>query len=310
MPVAAITGATGFIGRVIVNQLLAQGWQVRALARSADGCSVLRAAGIHAVIQGDLKDPSALTELTQGVDALIHCAGAVRGAHYEDFESVNVSGTQALLAALPDKTLPVVMLSSLAAREPQLSHYARSKRAMEGLLQSDDAPPNYLVLRPPPVYGPGDRELMPLFQAFAKGLAPLPAPASARVSLLYVEDLAAAVITWLQADKRRSGIYEIHDGRPQGYTWNDVIATAEQLLNRRIRKLHLPEAPLKLWGRANARASRLLGYAPMLTPGKVRELRHTNWVCDNSDLQRDLNWHPAVQLSEGLVRTCGWGRAD
>ncbi len=308
MPVAAITGATGFIGSVIAQQLLAEGWQVRALARSSSGQQTLRTGGINTIVSGDLNDRGALRELTSNADAVVHCAGAVRGAHYHEFESANVEGTAALLQAMPEKPLPVVLLSSLAAREPELSHYARSKRAMEALLQGEHAPASYLALRPPPIYGPGDKELMPLFRAFAKGLAPLPTPANARVSLLYVDDLANAVISWLQQDQPESGIFEIHDGQPQGYTWDEVVATAEHLLGRRIRKVHLPGAPLKLWGRANAQVSRLLGYAPMLTLGKVRELRHADWVCDNTPLQRVLDWQPDIGLSEGLRRTCGWGK--
>ena len=306
MPLAAITGATGFIGGVIAQKLLAQGWQVCALSRSASSAERLKNAGLTPV-SDDLDNPDSLHKLMQSCDAVVHCAGAVRGASYADFEATNVSGTEQLIAAMPDKQLPLVLLSSLAAREPGLSHYARSKREMETLLDSADAPPTCLVLRPPPVYGPGDRELMPLFQAFEKGLAPLPAPADARVSLIYVDDLAAAVVAWLQRKNRSSGVYEIHDGQPQGYTWDEVVAVAEKLLNRRIRKIHLPSAPLRLWGRANAQASRILGYAPMLTPGKVRELRHANWVCDNADLQKMLDWYPQVSLSEGLQRTCGWG---
>lgn len=308
MPVAAITGATGFIGRVIAARLINNGWQVRALARSADGQRAVKKIGATPV-PGDLQSPDSLHKLITGADAVVHCAGVVRGANYRDFEAVNVNGTAALLRAMPNKRIPVVLLSSLAAREPGLSHYSRSKQAMEGLLGGALAPNDCLILRPPPVYGPGDRELMPLFQAFAKGLAPLPAPGGARVSLLYVDDLAEAVLTWLQQTSRASGVYELHDGNPQGYTWDEIVATAEELLGRRIRKIRLPGAPLQLWGHANAYASRIFGYSPMLTPGKVRELRHANWACDNAGLERNLDWQPRVLLRDGLQLTCGWGQS-
>lgn len=308
MPTAAITGATGFIGRVITRQLLAQGWQVRALARSAPGRQMLEELGAD-VQSGSLSEIESLRQLTQGVDAVVHCAGSVRGVDYSDFEAVNVRGTANLLGVLSDRKTPLVVLSSLAAREPQLSHYARSKREMEGLLASSQAPAQWLALRPPPVYGPGDRELMPLFQALARGLAPLPAPPGARVSLLYVDDLANAVLAWLQQDKRESGVYEIHDGQAGGYSWDEIVATAQALTGRRIRKLHLPAAPLQIWTRANAGLARVLRYAPMLTPGKLRELRHDDWVCDNAALQQHLDWQPQINLTQGLTLTCGWGQS-
>lgn len=308
MPLTAITGATGFIGTVITQQLLAAGHAVRALARSSDGRRALEALGAE-VVDGVLADEQALARLTADADAVVHCAGAVRGADYPDFEAVNVDGTANLLRALPDRGVPLVVLSSLAAREPQLSHYARSKRAMEALLAQPDAPEAWLALRPPPVYGPGDRELLPLFQTMARGVAPLPAPPDARVSLLYVDDLATAVVAWLQSDTRVNGVYELHDGQPGGYAWDDVVATAEQLLGRRIRRLRLPGAPLRAVSRVNLGLARVLRYAPMLTPGKLRELQHTDWVCDNASLQRVLDWQPQTRLADGLQLTCGWGRA-
>lgn len=306
MPLAAITGATGFIGSVITRQLLAHGWRVRALVRSAAGGQALEAIGAD-IQAGSLTDVESLRELTRQADAVVHCAGAVRGVDYSDFKTVNVRGTANLLGALPDREMPLVVLSSLAAREPQLSHYARSKREMEALLGSSQTATQWLALRPPPVYGPGDRELMPLFQSLARGLAPLPAPPGARVSLLYVDDLARAVLAWLQQSKRESGVYALHDGQPHGYSWDEIVATAQALTGRRIRKLHLPAAPLQVWTRANAGLARVLRYAPMLTPGKLRELRHDDWVCDNAALQQHLNWQPQTTLTAGLKLTCGWG---
>lgn len=261
------------------------------------------------VQSGSLTDIQSLRELTRDADAVVHCAGVVRGADYDDFEAINVGGTASLLSAIPEQNIPLVVLSSLAAREPQLSHYARSKRAMEALLTQENAPQQWLALRPPPVYGPGDRELMPLFQALARGLAPLPAPPGARVSMLYVEDLAAAVFAWLQQEEREKGVFAIHDGQPNGYSWDDIVAIAEQLTGRRVRKLHLPAMPLRAWTRTNAGLARLLGYAPMLTPGKLRELRHADWVCNNAALQQHLAWQPQVKLPQGLCLTCGWGPA-
>lgn len=307
MPIAAMTGATGFIGAVIAGQLLELGWDVRALVRTTSaGHHRLEASGVQ-VVSGALSNEAALRELTQGVDAVVHCAGAVRGAAWSDFASVNVDGTANLLHALPDRSVPIVVLSSLAAREPQLSHYAHSKRVMESLLEGPEAPGQRLVLRPPAVYGPGDRELMPLFQTMAHGFAPLPAPDGARVSLIYVDDLARAVVTWLQQGRRHSGVFELHDGQPQGYSWDEIVETAASLLGRRVRKLPLPDSLLKVWTRANAGLARALHYAPMLTPGKLRELQHPDWVCDNAALCAAIKWEPRIKLREGLQLTCGWG---
>ena len=148
-----------------------------------------------------------------------------------------------------------------------------------------------------------------MFDAFARGFAPLPGARSARVSLLYVNDLAAAIVAWLGASERASGVYEIGDGQAGGYSWDEVVATAETLLQRTIRRVPLPASAINGVARANRRAARWLGYAPMLTPGKLRELRHANWVCDNTPLQEVLDWAPRTSLARGMKYTCGWGAA-
>jgi len=257
-------------------------------------------------IVGGLNSEHALAGLVDGVDAVVHCAGAVRGACYDDFAEINVAGTKRLLNAIDGLELPLVVLSSLAAREPQLSYYARSKRAMEAAIERAPSPGACLILRPPAVYGPGDRELRPLFDAFARGIAPLPGAPDARVSLLHVDDLCAAIVTWLNASNRPVGVYEIGDDRIGGHSWDEVVATAETLLQRRIRRIRLPRGALSAVAHANTRLSRWLDYAPMLTPGKVAELRHGNWVCDNRRLQAVLDWQPRIGLAEGLATTCGW----
>ena len=301
----AVTGASGFIGTVVTRRLLARGYRVSALTRSSAARRGLQCDGAE-VVSGSLADPGALRRLVETADAVVHCAGAVRGRSYGAFANVNVQGAQNLLAALGDTAMPLVALSSLAAREPSLSHYARSKKAMEAVLNTADAPAERLILRPPAVYGPGDRELLPLFRAFERGFAPLPAPPEARVSLIFVEDLADAMIAWLTQANRRSGVFEIHDGQPRGYSWDEIIGIAQTLLHRRIRRIRIPGPALDSLAWGNAGLSRVLRYAPMLTPEKLQELRHPDWVCDNAPLQHVLDWQPRIDLARGLERTCGW----
>ncbi|MDZ7826716.1 MAG: NAD-dependent epimerase/dehydratase family protein [Gammaproteobacteria bacterium] len=167
----AVTGATGFIGRALCRRLTDLAVPVRALVRRAQA---ELPEGITRV-RGSLADPAALAELVRDARVVIHCAGAVRGAKRAAFDAVNVDGTAALIEAMSEQapTARLVLLSSLAAREPQLSDYAASKRAAEALLTSD-LPFDHCILRPTAVYGPGDVELQPLLAAMARGLAPVP----------------------------------------------------------------------------------------------------------------------------------------
>ncbi len=155
----ALTGATGFIGRRLCVTLAQDNHRVRALARNREAAARLLDPRTE-ILRGDLDSPEALRRLVRGCDAVIHLAGAVRGAKRQDFDAVNVAGTAQLLRAMDAVAaqVPLLFFSSLAAREPGLSHYARSKHLAEELLRAGTRERPCLILRPPAVYGPGDRE--------------------------------------------------------------------------------------------------------------------------------------------------------
>ncbi len=305
--VVAVTGATGFIGRNVCRQLLAAGFHVRALVRSPGAAHAMQQQGLE-LIHGALNDRASLIGLTDNVAAVVHLAGSVRGATQQQFDRVNVDGVKSLLDVLESAATPpaLLMLSSLAAREPRLSFYATSKRRGEQVLQQQARRVNWTVLRPPAVYGPGDKELLPLFRLAARGLLPLAGAASARFSLLFVDDLSYAVLAWLKSKQTAGQIYTLDDGTPTGYDWHSVAATIEHVCQRRVRLVALPEWLMDAVANVNNAASRVLDYAPMLTPAKLRELRHLDWVCDGTALQAALDWRPKVQLADGLQRTPGW----
>lgn len=291
----AVTGATGFIGSTILSMLRAEGWHVRALVR--------RQVELPAeLVHGDLLDDSALESLLNGAEAVIHCAGRVRGASAEAFEISNVQGTVRLakLAAAQPRAPRFLLISSLAAREPSLSWYAGSKYRAEQVLAQYIRKMPCTVFRPTAVYGPGDRELKPLFNAMQRGFLPIPGHGSARLSLLHVSDLVAAVRAWLTATATPVGPYELHDGTPNGYNWYDVRELGQETLNRRITLLPVPAALSGTAAWFNLWLGRIFGYAPMLTPGKIRELRHPDWRCDNSAAIRDLDWRPEIKLADSL----------
>ena len=302
--VVAITGATGFIGGAVARRLAAQGWLVRALVRGESRLAGPRQAGIEWV-PGDLAWPEILARLVDGARAVVHCAGAVRGLDESDFRSANVDGVLHLArAAASARSAPLfVFMSSLAAREPGLSPYAASKRAGEEALASGGAALRRVVLRPAAVYGPGDREMRPLLRMMMRGLALVPGNGTGRFSLLYVDDLVAAVERLLILDAAPAGPFELHDGRSGGYSWPEAAGIAARLRGRPVRVLGVPAALLAAVARVNAARARLFGAAPMLTPGKVRELGHPDWVCDNAPFCAATGWRPQVEFPEGLERT-------
>jgi nucleoside-diphosphate-sugar epimerase len=303
----ALTGATGFVGAALARRLTKAGYKIQAL---------IRPVSIHKKpldiaaewIEGDLNDRQSLGQLVNGVDAVIHCAGAVRGATREHFNSVNADG----LAHLVQKTVEqrptpkFLLISSLAARQPDLSHYAASKRQGERVLTDQSNRLSWTIYRPCAVYGPGEREMLPVFKLMAKGIAPVLGAGTGRISLIYVRDVAEAVVKWLDHDGCQSGTYELHDGHPNGYSWHEIIDTFRHLRSKAIVRLSVPMVLVKLVSRINLLAARITGYAPMLTPGKIQELSHPDWVCDNTALSSAIGWTPQILLPEGLKRTLNW----
>jgi nucleoside-diphosphate-sugar epimerase len=293
-----ITGATGFIGQRLVSTLLRQGEQVRALVRPEkypdqripEGCEQ---------ISGGLTDATDLAHVIAESRAIIYCAGSVRGRSGVDFAAANIIGIKSLLAVLGDseRPPPVLLLSSLAASRPHLSDYAYSKSEGEKLLRQQQGIP-WTILRPPAVYGPGDREMLPVLKMIRRGMIVHAGPRDQRLSLLHVDDLVNAIVTWLSAPQAcLHKTYAIDDGTPGGYDWK---AIGHAVSNKEVPVLRLPDTLLQASAKMNLLLSRLLGYSPMLSPGKVRELAQADWLCDNSAFSDATGWKPRLDLKQGV----------
>lgn len=232
--------------------------------------------------------------------AVVYCAGTVRGRVATDFAAANVEGLRTVLQALSRLEAPLppfLLISSLAASRPELSDYARSKHLGEQVLKEFPQVP-WTIIRPPAVYGPGEQELLPLLKLARRGLLARLGPPGQKFSLLHVNDLAAAVGAWLAVGRAcQQQTFEIDDGVIGGHDWSAVarLASSKQVLT-----LPIPRVLLNTAARTNWLLSGLLGYAPMLTAGKVRELTQQQWVADNTSFNAATGWQAEINLEQGL----------
>ena len=295
----ALTGGTGFVGGHLIDAALAAGHQVTALTRRAqpgrDGLTW---------IAGDLADAGALAHLVKGADTVIHVAGVLKARDATGFAKGNVEGTQAVLAAAERARIRrFVHVSSLAAREPQLSLYGASKATAEALVEQSKL--DWAIVRPPAVYGPGDKETLDLFRMARRGLIFMPPPG--RVSLIHVDDLARLLLALAAPDAPARLLLEPDDGRSGGWThreFGDALAKAVGVTARTV------STPRPLLGLASRLDRLVRGDDARLTPDRVAYFCHQDWVVNaNAAIPSGL-WRPQIATDSGLRQTADWYRSN
>ena len=293
----AVTGGTGFVGRHLLRLATGRGHVVRALTRSPQP----EQPGIT-WISGTLIKPRALCD---GVDAVIHVAGVVNARNPLEFHTGNVAGTAAMLnAAAAAGVRRFVHVSSIAAREPALSHYGASKAAAEALVAASGL--DWVMIRPPAVYGPGDADMLAVYRLIARGIAVV--PRGGRFSLIEAGDLAAALLDVTAGEV--GGPYEIDDGRPHGYSHADLARLIGAALGREPRLLQLSAAALRTGAAFDTARGWIVGDLPRLSFDRARYLAHPDWVVTPGiQLPPDV-WQPRVTAVGGIAATAAWYRAQ
>ncbi|MBA3896859.1 MAG: NAD(P)H-binding protein [Sphingomonadaceae bacterium] len=295
--IVALTGATGFVGGHVLRRLREGGHAVRALTRRP------RAATEGVVwIDGALDNETALARLCEGADATIHVAGVVNAPNARGFDAGNRLGTVAMLhAAEGGSARRFVHISSLVAREPGLSDYGASKRAAEDAVIVSGL--DWRVVRPPAIYGPGDTDMLALFQMAKRGLVLLPPPG--KLSVIHAGDLARLIVALAEAPE--GGLFEADDGREGAWTHAEFARAIGDAVGRKARGLHMSPALLRLGARIDRIAR---GDKAKLTPDRVGYFCHPDWTIDPALRPPVELWSPAIATPDGLAQTAAWYRGQ
>jgi uncharacterized protein YbjT (DUF2867 family) len=295
----AVTGGTGFVGAHLLRMALGQGYDVRALTRGWKPPE-----DEIAWIDGALDRPETLLKLASGADAIVHIAGLINGRDRADFDRVNVGGTANMIdAARKAGVRRFVHISSLAAREPGLSNYGRSKAKAERHVAASGL--DWTMIRPPAVYGPGDKETLELFRMARRGFVAL--PPRGRFSVVHVEDLCRLILALLDEPDTWGEIYEPDDGQEGGWDHSDFARTLGLVYGKSVVTLAMPKPVLRL---ASVFDRLIRRGRAKLTRDRVRYFCHPDWVVRPEKRPPATLWRPQIATSTGLGETADWYRAQ
>jgi nucleoside-diphosphate-sugar epimerase len=294
-----VTGGTGFVGSHLLDVALAAGHEVRALTRREQPPRERLE-----WIAGSLEDRAALHQLVTDVDAIVHVAGVITGRDQAAFNKGNVEGTLAMLAAATAGGVKrFIHVSSLAAREPKLSLYGASKARAEELVQSSGL--DWAIVRPPAVYGPGDRETLELFRMAKLGLMLM--PPHGRVSVLHADDLAQLLLALTTETAPSNLVIEPDDGKSGGWTHREFARALGRAVGTKPAIVSSPGILLRL----AAHADQLFrGPKAKLTVDRAAYFAHRNWVVDPKLGSPEDLWQPQIPTDQGLKETADWYRAQ
>ena len=314
---ALVTGGTGFVGSHLLDVLVREGHEVRALARSA---AKARALGLQGVrwIEAGLDSETALTSAADSVDVVFHVAGLVAARSEAEFLAVNRDATARLLRAAAPSGARFVLVSSLAAGGPStpgvplrgdepprpVTIYGRSKLAAEEIVREGPLP--WTIIRPPTVYGPREREVLRIFRMARWGVVPAFGDGSQELSLVFGPDLAAAMLRAALSETAAGGIY--YAAHREMLRSDDLVRAIGAAVGRRVRLLSIPPGMARGALAVTEGIARVFNRATLLTTDKANEFLAQAWTCDPSALERDTGWSAGTGLPEGLARTVAWYR--
>jgi nucleoside-diphosphate-sugar epimerase len=323
--VILVTGSTGFIGSRMVETLAGQGFRVRVLLRpeSRQDSSVRHRGGVEEV-RAAYSDFEALGRAVSGVDSILHLAGVTKAVDEAGFSEGNVTPVKNLLESVKKHNPGLdrfLLVSSLAAAGPALSPspgvresdrphpvsaYGRSKLSGEETAWRHAGTVPLTIVRPPAVYGPGDRDILEVFTMMKNGyLLSAGSGKRQRFSMIHVDDLIRGILQALRSEAAVGQVYFVTS--PRGYAWDEVIDAARPVLGfRKLLRINLPKPLVFALGSVLGAIAGVIGRPALISRDKANELVQDYWVCSPEKAERELGFKATIPLNEGIAETLKW----
>jgi nucleoside-diphosphate-sugar epimerase len=331
-----VTGATGFIGGRLVESLLHRGAEVRCLVRPSPRVEPLRKLGVE-LVSGDLASAGDLRPALRCCDVVYHLAARTSALTRRELYQTNVAGSAAVARACAGQLTPptLVVVSSIAAAgtavagrdrgdaDPPrpVSEYGRSKRAGELAAVAWARRLPLSVVRPAIVFGPGNREMLPIFQTVTHlRLHLVPGFKPRRVGLIHSDDLIEVLLRVAERGRRIDpghGDADAGAGRsPPGYyfasdTEFPTYANLGRMIARATGSEHVlvmaVAEPIAWLAAAGAQSwGRLLRQTSSFNVDKLREAFAGDWTQCTRRLEQELGFRPRASLQQRLQETAQW----
>lgn len=315
-----LTGATGFVGGFIVEELLAQGYNVLAPIRKSSNLEYLPLDKIK-TISVDLDNVDALAGVFEEykVNYVINNAGLTRHQDESMLNLVNAHYPQCIAEAANKANVEkLIHISSLAAFGPAdftkdrivtqssqphpVTAYGRSKLLGENKIKTVSRVPT-IIIRPTAVYGPREQDLLTVFKLINKRLELSVGAGDSNLSFIFVRDLAKLIVKILSSEIKNGEYFAAEDKFYTNLRLNELIKSN---LKRKTIKITLPLTAVKVLSILNEFVSSFSGSYPALNKDKYAEISAKSWVCDVKPTIKDFNWKPETNLQDGIKETVEW----
>ncbi|MGB8222339.1 MAG: NAD(P)-dependent oxidoreductase [Polyangiales bacterium] len=317
-----ITGASGFIGSRLRDQLLASGCDVVAIRRTGSPPSDMGRS-----VQAEYRCITDLERIigAERPDYVLHVAGVTKGSSYDDFERGNVMPTRNLLDALRREHPGVkrfVLVSSLTAYGPSatsaphreqdpprpIEHYGESKLEAERVVEQEAGGVPWTIVRPSGVYGPGDVDYFNLFRSAMLGWNLFFGNRQRCMSIIYVDDCVRGILEAAKHDKTvEKGYFLTSD---EQVTWEQFQSEILRVVGRPVRTVDLPRQVISIAAIGGEIASWIDKKPRLLNLQKAKMGAQQAWTCVGDAARADFGFVTEVDLAEGARRTHEWYAAN
>ncbi len=313
---ALVTGATGFIGSHLCEELFKRGYEVTCLVRKTSNLNWIENLDLK-LVSGDCTNVESLLDVFSDFDYIFHLAGLTKARSGDEYFCVNAKGTENLIKAVVERNPKLrrfVYLSTLAAAGPSIngspiqedltpspvSDYGRSKlEGEQAVLKYKDLIP-VTILRPPAAYGPRDKDMLILFKMIKKGF--FFDLGKCYYSLLYVDDIVRGIILCAESKEAEGKIYFLSDDKI--YTGKEIAMEISSALDVKAVPLKVPKFVMPFFAFIGEKMNK----QGIINRDRIKDFRHSHWICDAKKAKKEIGFIPKVGIKEGIKWTADWYR--